>query len=290
MAFGQQKLSKETGGPDFYQEYTTTNLYVERSFSGALHTITIKNDSATDPVQLSFDGSTLESDVKVGETLEINVAAKTSIYVKATAGGDTVRIWGWADLKGAGSTDGLTDTQLRATPVPVSGTVTVQEPLSVDDNGGSLTIDATSLPLPTGASTSALQTTGNAVLTTIDTVLDNIYIEQQVKANPTENQYVAEQNIGIAGAGVEGTVALTTAWQQCPPSGSVPSASYQLWIAKENEAGVVRIATASASSPSVTYGRRMRDNEEVVLAGTAFIYVASSVAGDDINWGTKEIL
>lgn len=37
----------------------------------------------------------------------------------------------------------LTDAQLRATPVPVSGTVSVVEPVSVDDNGGSLTVDGT---------------------------------------------------------------------------------------------------------------------------------------------------
>jgi hypothetical protein len=35
--------------------------------------------------------------------------------------------------------------------------VTVQEPLGVDDNGGSLTVDAAALPLPAGAATSALQ-------------------------------------------------------------------------------------------------------------------------------------
>jgi len=40
---------------------------------------------------------------------------------------------------------GLTDAELRATPVPVSGTVsaTLNEPISVDDNGGSLTVDGT---------------------------------------------------------------------------------------------------------------------------------------------------
>lgn len=65
---------------------------------------------------------------------------------------------------------GLTDTELRATPVPVSGTVAVTEPVSVDDNGASLTVDgavsvsnfpatqpvsAAALPLPAGASTEA---------------------------------------------------------------------------------------------------------------------------------------
>lgn len=46
--------------------------------------------------------------------------------------------------------------------------------LSVDDNGGSLTIDASSLPLPTGASTSANQSTANGLLTTIDADTGNI--------------------------------------------------------------------------------------------------------------------
>lgn len=45
----------------------------------------------------------------------------------------------------ASSGGGLTDAELRATPVPVSGTVsaTLSEPISVDDNGGSLTVDGT---------------------------------------------------------------------------------------------------------------------------------------------------
>lgn len=49
---------------------------------------------------------------------------------------------------GGGAGGGLTDTQLRATAVPVS---------------------TASLPLPAGASTSALQTTGNASLASLDT-------------------------------------------------------------------------------------------------------------------------
>jgi hypothetical protein len=48
---------------------------------------------------------------------------------------------------------------------------TITNVVKVDDNGGSLTIDASSLPLPTGASTSALQTTGNTSLGNIDTKL-----------------------------------------------------------------------------------------------------------------------
>lgn len=69
----------------------------------------------------------------------------------------------------------LTNAQLRATPVPVSGTVTANAgtgPWPVTDNGGSLTVDgsvavsnfpatqpvsAAALPLPTGAATAAKQ-------------------------------------------------------------------------------------------------------------------------------------
>ena len=53
----------------------------------------------------------------------------------------------------------LTDTQLRATALPVSGTFFQ----------GTQPVSAASLPLPTSASTSALQTTGNSSLSSIDT-------------------------------------------------------------------------------------------------------------------------
>lgn len=56
----------------------------------------------------------------------------------------------------------LTDAQLRATPVPVSGTVTVT------DGAGSLNVIVDSSALPSGAATVAAQTTGNASLSSID--------------------------------------------------------------------------------------------------------------------------
>lgn len=64
---------------------------------------------------------------------------------------------------------------VSAPTTTVTGTVSVNEPVSIDDNGGSITVDASSLPLPTGASTSANQTTiighldgVEGLLTTID--------------------------------------------------------------------------------------------------------------------------
>lgn len=57
----------------------------------------------------------------------------------------------------------LTDTQLRASAVPISGTVTANA------GTGTMAVSAAALPLPTGAATSALQTSGNSSLSSIDT-------------------------------------------------------------------------------------------------------------------------
>lgn len=62
----------------------------------------------------------------------------------------------------------LTDAQLRATAVPVSGPLT-----DTQLRASAVPVSAAALPLPTGASTSALQTTGNASLASIDTKLTN---------------------------------------------------------------------------------------------------------------------
>jgi hypothetical protein len=54
----------------------------------------------------------------------------------------------------------LTDTQLRATPVPVSGTVTTGGLTDTQLRASAVPVSAASLPLPTGAATSTLQTNG----------------------------------------------------------------------------------------------------------------------------------
>lgn len=62
-----------------------------------------------------------------------------------------------------GLSQGLTDAQLRATPVPVSGPLT-----DTQLRASPVPVSATSLPIPTGAATSALQVTGNTSLSSID--------------------------------------------------------------------------------------------------------------------------
>jgi hypothetical protein len=71
----------------------------------------------------------------------------------------TTQSGAWTVTANTGLTQPLTDTQLRASAVPVSGTFfQATQPVS-----------ATALPLPSGASTSALQTTGNNSLSSINT-------------------------------------------------------------------------------------------------------------------------
>lgn len=92
--------------------------------------------------------------------------------------------------------------------------------LSVDDNGGSLTVDGTffqatqpisavSLPLPTGAATSALQTTGNAILTTIDADTGLLalatFLEDSVHVSGNRGMFVlAVNNEGRSALSVDG--------------------------------------------------------------------------------------
>ena len=96
MGFNKSSMVRIVGGPHkYYTEYTTTNLYVEKAFGGNIHDITITNDSSSDTIQVSFNGATNKGDIKAGESMTYNVKTATSVYIKGTAGGDKVRIWGW---------------------------------------------------------------------------------------------------------------------------------------------------------------------------------------------------
>jgi len=83
------------GDVNFYEDYTVTNLYVERVFGGIVESLTITNDSDTDIISVSFDGATLEGELNPGESLTLNVKGRTSVYVKGDTGDDQARLWGW---------------------------------------------------------------------------------------------------------------------------------------------------------------------------------------------------
>jgi hypothetical protein len=109
----------------------------------------------------------------------------------------------------------LTDSQLRATAVPVSGTVTATGPLTdaqlrasaVPVSGtfyqATQPVSASSLPLPSGAATSAKQDTGNTSLASIDakiTAVNTGAVVVSSSALPSGAATAAKQPaIGIAG-------------------------------------------------------------------------------------------
>jgi hypothetical protein len=90
--------TKEVGDYEYYNPYTLTTLYVEQVFGEKISTINLTNDSTTDEAQYSFDGATLHGEVGPGESIRVNVQQKSSIFVKGTAGGDTLRIWSYVDV------------------------------------------------------------------------------------------------------------------------------------------------------------------------------------------------
>lgn len=88
------------------------------------------------------------------------------------------------------ATGPLTDTQLRATPVPVSGTVTATGPLTDTQLratpvpvSGTVAVTAAALPLPAGAATSANQATEITSLANLDVPLST-------RTKPADQQHV----------------------------------------------------------------------------------------------------
>ncbi len=96
------------GNPDYYLSFILTTLYVQRIFGGRLSTINVTNDSTTDTAQFSFDGASLDGEVRPGESVKVNVDQKASIFVRGSAGGDTIRLWGWADVSASAITASFT--------------------------------------------------------------------------------------------------------------------------------------------------------------------------------------
>lgn len=122
--------------------------------------------------------------------------------------------------------------------ITVSGTVSVVEPVSVDDNGSSLTVDATTWPLPTGAATEASLAAAAASLS----VVDDWDESDRAKVNPIAGQ-----------AGVQGGAGATTALTQrvvvvtdqtaIPVSGAITSS---------NKSANATLTSVAASVTSVT--------------------------------------
>jgi hypothetical protein len=90
------RMVRLSGGPiNFYSNTTMTNAYVAQALGGTVNTIVIANDSTTDTVRVSYDGSTLSAGLLPSESIEMNIQGITSIYLRGVAGGGACRVWGW---------------------------------------------------------------------------------------------------------------------------------------------------------------------------------------------------
>lgn len=94
----------------------------------------------------------------------------------------------------------------------------------------------------------------------------------------------------LSGASTSGTKDLTLAdtWYALPST--VPASDYVLVVSKESVTGTLRWSFSNSSAPSATFGNRLTGTDIVVeLAANQVIYIASSNAGDDVNWTAKII-
>ena len=88
-------IARTIAGEGNYEAYATTSLYVERPFSSDVTTITITNDDTAQNIQFSYDGATLEGELRPAETVTVQTTVREKIYVKSDTGGAVCRIWGW---------------------------------------------------------------------------------------------------------------------------------------------------------------------------------------------------
>ena len=119
----------------------------------------------------------------------------------------------------------------------------------------------------------------------------------------TQNVDIVAQSIGnldtvikqplppALGSLSKASVALASAntWYAVP-SGTPPSADYLLIVAKESYAGVIRWSLSNSGTPGVTNGIRLGKYTAVIMEASSVIYCSSSIAGDDVNYETKELI
>ena len=180
----------------------------------------------------------------------------------------------------------LTDAQLRATAVPV----TIPVPAPISDNGGSVTVDstqlpaalaaggglkvegvaggvaqpvsATSLPLPTGAATSALQTQPGVDIG--DVTVNNAAGAASVNVQDGGNSLTVDGTVSVSGS-VAVTGPLTDA-QLRASAVPISAAALPLPTGAATSAlqdGIIRDGTGDTTQANVILGRQIVDGSQV---------------------------
>lgn len=176
------------------------------------------------------------SDLNAAQTIKIAGAGSSgseTTYVDATSAGGI-----HANLRNNAGTEIGTS----GAPVRVDPTGTTTQPVS--DAGGSLTIDAVSLPLPTGAATAANQTAEIALLTTIDAGLP-VALGQTTMANSMPVTIASDQStITVSAIGAEGTKATYSA---AIISSTLPALATDFFTITGSATKTIRVLTTSVA-------------------------------------------
>lgn len=136
--------------------------------------------------------------------------------------------------------------------------------VNIQDGGNSITVDATSLPLPTGASTSSLQTTGNSSLSSIDTKTPSL--GQALAAGSTPVVLTAAQIItltpltSVTVTQATGTNLHTVIDSSALPTGAATEATLaKLPLAQgsttSGQSGVLEQGAVTTAAPTYTTGQ-----------------------------------
>jgi len=217
----------------------------------------------SNPLRVDPTGTTTQpvSDGGGSITVDGSVAVTNFPAVQPVSdNGGSITVDGTVAVSGTVPVSGpLTDTQLRATPVPVSGTVTANAgtgPWPVTDNGGSLTVDAASLPLPTGAATAALQTQPGVDI-----------------GDVTVNNGAGVAAVNIQDGGNSITVDGTVAVSNFPATQPISAASLPLPTGASTSAlqttGNTSLSNIDGKLPAALVGGRLDENVGAWLGSTA---------------------
>ena len=224
---------------------------------------------------LFFDTSSHNS----GDTLQVmyeltdlNPLTNAQLRAAAVPISGTVAVSGTVPVSGTvtantGLSQPVTDAQLRATPVPVSGTVTANtgltQPLTdtqlrataVPVSGtffqATQPVSAASLPLPTGAATSANQTTSNASLSNIDTKTPTLVAGRVPVDGSGVTQPISASTLPLpSGAATETTLSNLSA--KLGSLGQKVMASSAPVVIASDQSAIPITGSITASNPSVS--------------------------------------
>jgi hypothetical protein len=185
--------------------------------------------------------TTVDADTGNIATSTANIDSKTPALGQALAAASVPVVLTAAQVSTlTPQTDALTDTQLRASAVPVS---------------------AASLPLPTGAATSAKQDTGNTSLASIDGKLGSL--GQKTMAGSAPVTIASDQSaLPVSQSGT---------WTVQPGN----TANTTAWLVTEQKSATATLANVASSASSVTLqaSNSSRKGLNIFNDSTAILYV-----------------